>query len=233
MDWEKERIFRSRGRSESENPLSAYISRLCSPSVGLRDWGRRGEREIQSAGHRNSEGWHARPRTHAHTHTSSTSIKSHLYLFFCCVPPLLPNFHTSLLTHSTVLCFIFPFKFMCFIHPVRLTRVAYEMCCCLSANKQHIWRLKLNTEHSGCVFLFLSGVKMVVVVVENDWVTGWQVRSLTGSLPAGRVEHSRARRLEVTLRASSSTSCHLHFHTLRLGTAADRVPPGENCLPEQ
>ena len=52
----------------------------------------------------------------------------------------------------------------------------------------------------------------------------WAERRFTGSLPAGRVEHSRAWRFEVTLRASSSTSCHLHFHTLRLGTAADPVP---------
>ena len=62
-------------------------------------------------------------------------------------------------------------------------------------------------------------------------MTGWLgdrlvERSLTGSLPAGRVEHSRARRLEVTPQASSSTSCHLHFHSLGFGTAADPVPPG-------
>ncbi len=49
------------------------------------------------------------------------------------------------------------------------------MCCCLSANKQHIWWLILHTQHSICVcrFLLLSGVKMWLV--KNDWVTGWQV----------------------------------------------------------
>lgn len=43
------------GWIESEHPLSAYISRLCSPSVGLRDRVI-GQTEVQSAGHRSSEG---------------------------------------------------------------------------------------------------------------------------------------------------------------------------------
>lgn len=61
---------------------------------------------------------------------------------------------------------------------------------------------------------------------------GWQV---TGAQPhrfitAWQSEHSRARRLEVTLWASSSTSCHLHFHSLRLGTALTRAPEGKTVF---
>lgn len=80
-----------------------------------------------------------------------------------------------------------------------------------------------------CLPLFVA----LWAVVGKEWLGDrWGERSFTGSLPAGTVEHSRAKWLEVPLRASSSTSCHLRFHTLSLGTASP-PSPRENCLSKQ
>lgn len=74
--------------------------------------------------------------------------------------------------------------------------------------------------------LFLSVVKMQEV--EIDWLPWWQAgarqpcRFIT-SWQSWALQGSLALRFELTLRASSSTFCHLRFHTLGCCTLKDRL----------
>ncbi len=142
---------------------------------GMEDGDRRGE--IQSVGHRSPEGWHEKARSHTHL----------IYLYQhtpALIFPLNPSTAFSLprfISHS-VNCFVlftdFIFSYCYFkfhmVLTIRLTQVAYGVCCCLCANTT-----KVHTEYWAlgmCLYFSVSlwGENVVGKEWLGDWVTGEQ-----------------------------------------------------------
>ncbi len=121
VEWERERKYSGRGMEWEWKSCQLTYRRLCSPSVGLRDWGRReGERERESEQELRGVTWKS-------THTYTPTHPIYLYqLTPVLIFPLYPSNAFSLLhfTSHSLNCFVlftdstFPdcyFRFMCFM----------------------------------------------------------------------------------------------------------------------
>lgn len=135
-------------------------------------WGiEEAERERDSVCWAQELGGVTRKSTHTHlrTHTSSTSINSHLYLFFSCTPSPLPHFYTSPLTHSTVL-YSLPTYFFSLIHV--LHKISQTVSGSIRNVLLFVWLV--NTEYGTLCMRFRVSLSLrgEIRFVKNDWVTG-------------------------------------------------------------